>query len=49
MGCANSRGQGAIELLLLLTLLTSLILIASEFSAAGGRAFKFTQLSRVKK
>ena len=49
MGCANPRGQGAIELLLLMLLLTTLILTAFEFSDAGGKIFNFTQLSKERK
>ena len=46
MGSAHSRGQGAIEILVILLLLTSLILAALEFSEAGARLFNSTQLSK---
>jgi len=46
MGNSNSRGQSAIELMIILLLLTSLILLALEYTSVSAKIFKPVQLSK---
>jgi hypothetical protein len=46
MGSANSRGQCAAELLVVLLLLTTIVLTYIQYSEIGARLFHNVQLSK---